>query len=96
MIKSKKKTMKTLMFSIGLAALLVASNNLNAQNDGSRGLFGLGKSSADYDYSGNRDDESGVTIGNMQNDNPTPLGSGLLIMLGAGVGYVALKKNKED
>ena len=93
MIKSKKKTMKTLMFSLGLAALLVASNNLNAQNDGSRGLFGLGKSSTDYDYSGNR--EGGVTIGGMQNENPAPLGGGLLIMLGAGVGYVALKKKKE-
>ena len=96
MIKSKKKTMKTLMFSLGLAALLVTSNNLNAQNDGSRGLFGLGKSSTDYDYSGNREGEGGVTIGGMQNDNPTPLGGGLLIMLGAGVGYVALKKKKED
>ena len=89
-----KKTMKTLVFSLGLAAMLVTSIDLNAQNESSRGLFGLGKSSADYDYSGNRD--GGVTIGGMQNDNPAPLGGGLLIMLGAGVGYVALKKNKED
>ena len=88
--------MKTLVFSLGLAAMLVTSNDLNAQNESSRGLFGLGKSSADYDYSGNRVGENGVTIGGMQNDNPTPLGGGLLIMLGAGVGYVALKKKKED
>ena len=87
--------MKTLVFSLGLAAMLVTSNDLNAQNESSRGLFGLGKSSADYDYSGNRVGEGGVTIGGMQNENPAPLGGGLLIMLGAGVGYVALKKKKE-
>lgn len=42
-----------------------------------------------------RNREEGVTIGGMQNENPTPLGSGLVIMLAAGVGYVVLK-NKED
>ena len=88
--------MKTLVFSLGLAAMLVTSNDLNAQNESSRGLFGLGKSSTDYDYNGNRVGEGGVTIGGMQNENPAPLGGGLLIMLGAGVGYVALKKKKED
>ena len=85
--------MKKLVFSLVLAALMLTANNLNAQD---RGLFGLGKSSADYDYRGNREDEGGVTIGNMQNENPTPLGSGLLIMLGAGIGYVALKKKKKN
>ena len=82
-----EKTIITLAIILGIAI------SASAQN---RGLFGLGKSSADYDYSGNRDGENGIIIGNMQNDNPTPLGSGLLIMLGAGVGYVTLKKNKED
>jgi hypothetical protein len=34
--------------------------------------------------------------GGIQNDNfQSPLGSGLVILLGAGLGYVALKK-KED
>ena len=77
--------------AITLAIVLGITLGASAQN---RGLFGLGKSSADYDYSGNR--EGGVTIGGMQNENPALLGGGLLIMLGAGVGYVALKKKKED
>ena len=85
--------MKKLVFSLVLVALTLTANNLNAQD---RGLFGLGKSSADYDFSGNRVGEGGITVGNMQNENPAPLGGGLLIMLGAGVGYVALKKKKED
>ena len=79
--------------ALTLAIVLGITLGASAQN---RGLFGLGKSSADYDYSGNREGEGGVTIGGMQNENPAPLGGGLLIMLGAGVGYVALKKNKED
>ena len=93
MFKNNKKTMKTIVFSLVLAAMTLTANHLNAQD---RGLFGMGKSSADYDYTGNRDGDGGISMGGMQDENPTPLGSGLLIMLGAGIGYVALKKKKED
>ena len=88
----KKTNSKALLLGLVLGLMLPIS--VIAQQGG--GLFGLGKSSSDYDYNGNRDGEGGVTIGGMQNDNPTPLGGGLLIMLGAGVGYVALKKKKKD
>ena len=88
--------MKTVTLATALMLLLSLPFAAFAQYEENRGLFGRGRSSADYDYSGNREGEGGVTIGNMQNDNPTPLGSGLLIMLGAGIGYVALKKTKED
>jgi hypothetical protein len=96
MIKINRKTMKTFVFSLGLAAMTLTANHLNAQN---RGLFGLGGSSADYEYSSrgltdvyiNSDTGTGI-----QNDSfGAPLGSGLMILLGAGLGYVALKK-KED
>ena len=95
MFKNNKKTMKTLVFSLGLAALLLTSTHLNAQD---RGLFGMGPNS-DNDYSGNRDglmDINDITGGGIQNDDfGAPLGSGLAILLAAGAGYVALKK-KED
>lgn len=94
------KTLKTIVFSLGLAALTLTANNLNAQNDGRRGLFGMGGSSADLEYSGTRglmniDDNIGT--GGIQNDDfGAPLGSGLVILLGAGLGYVALKKKEDE
>ena len=100
MIKNNKKTMKTLVFSLGLVALLLTSTNLNAQYDGSRGLFGLGGSSADYEYStrdgliGINDNTGGSTNG-IQNDSfGTPLGSGIAILLAAGAGYAVVRRKR--
>ena len=97
MIKNNKKTLKTMVFSLGLAVLLLTANNLNAQDDSSRGLFGLGPKMFDDNNGGffrkgiDRDVEGGI-----QNDSfGTPLGSGIAILMGAGLVYVALKK-KED
>ena len=100
MIKNNKKTMKALVFSLGFMLLTLTANNLSAQD---RGLFNMGKSSADSKYSGNKggllrgdvtindSDEGGIT----NDDFGAPLGSGIAILIGAGFGYVALKK-KED
>ena len=100
MIKNNKKTMKTLVFSLGLVALLLTSTNLKAQYDGSRGLFGLGGSSADYEYStrdgliGINDNTGGSTNG-IQNDSfGTPLGSGIAILLAAGAGYAVVRRKR--
>lgn len=102
-MKNSKHTMKTLVFSLVLAALTLTANNMIAQNDGSRGLFGMGGSSADLEYSGgslmkvgtpNIDDGGGMT--NETFGETTPLGSGLMILLGAGLGYVALKKKEDE
>ena len=96
---TNKKTMKTIVFSLGLAAMTLTATNLNAQNDGSRGLFGMGANADNIDK-GNRgvfnvsgNVETGIT--NQGIGQEAPLGSGLVILLGAGLGYVALKK-KED
>ena len=40
----------------------------------------------------NRVGENGITIGNMQNDNPIPLGSGLLILTAVGAGYAIYRR----
>ena len=96
---TNKKTLKTLVFSLGLAVMTLAVNNLNAQNRNGGGLFGMGQTPDNTD-NGNRgllnvsaDVESGIT--NSGIGEQAPLGSGLVILLGAGLGYVALKK-KED
>ena len=101
MIKNNKKILKTLVFSLGLAFLTLTANHLNAQNDGSRGLFGLGKSSADYDYHyNNRDGLLNANInsdtgGGIQNDDfGAPLGSGIAILLAAGAGYAVIRRKR--
>ena len=101
MIKNNKKILKTLVFSLGLAFLTLTANHLNAQNDGSRGLFGLGKSSADYDYNyNNRDGLMNANInsntgGGIQNDDfGAPLGSGIAILLAAGAGYAVIRRKR--
>lgn len=93
--------MKTLVFSLGLMAVLLTSTNLNAQYDGSRGLFGLGKSAADYEYSySNRDGLMNISgnssegISNYGIGEEVPMGSGLLILSLAGVGYAALRRKR--
>ena len=97
------------MFSLGLAAMTLTANNLNAQNGG--GLFGLGPTSenagsyqeesllrkgtnpnANVNHDGS--DPTEITINGIGQSN-APLGSGIAILIGAGLGYVALKK-KED
>ena len=100
MFKNNKKTMKTIVFSLGLAAMTLTANHLNAQNDGSRGLFGMGKSSADYEYSySNRGlinvDINSNTGGGITNDDfGAPLGSGIAILLAAGAGYAVVRRKR--
>ena len=85
------KTLKTLVFSLGLAAMMLSANNLNAQNGG--GLFGRGMTSDNAEYS-NRD--GGVSLGGAEAEDPTaPLGSGIVVLTAIGAGY-ALLKRKED
>lgn len=109
MIKNKKKTIKGLVFSLGLAAMTLMANNLNAQDGG--GLFGRGPTFESAGLiseesllrgkikpyavvNGSSSDPTGITINGIGQSN-APLGSGIAILIGAGLGYVALKK-KED
>ena len=103
MIKNNKKTMKNIVFSLVLAALMLTAKGLSAQNADNRGLFGRGKSSADYSYSGGesfmRKEGSAINDGGISNygiGETVPLGSGLVLLLGASIGYVALKKKEDE
>lgn len=97
-MKNTKKTIKTIVFSLGLAVLTLTATNLNAQN---KGLFGKGGSAAEKEpmggmMRGSIDDNTGTGMTNQTfGESSAPLGSGLLVLIGAGLGYVALKK-KED
>ena len=85
-----KKTLKAVVLSLGLAAMMLPATNLNAQNGG--GLFGRGMT-PDNAESNNRD--GGVGLGGAETENPTPVGSGIAILTAIGAGY-ALLKRKED
>lgn len=93
---TNKKTMKTIVFSLVLAVMTLAANNLNAQN---RGLFGMGETADNSANSGSRGmmDINDNTSGGMTNQTfETPLGGGIAILLAAGLGYVALKKKEDE
>ena len=103
----------TFVFSLGLAAMTLTVNNLNAQDGG--GLFGFGPSSESagayqeesllrrppkptYSYAdvnGDNSEPTGITINGIGQSN-VPLGSGIAILIGAGLGYVALKKKEDE
>jgi len=92
----KKNSLKAIALSLGLAAMLLPANNLAAQDGG---LFCRG-ASADNETVNNRglininvNTEDGITNGGI---GEVPLGSGLVILLGAGLGYVALKKKEDE
>ena len=94
----KKNSLKAIALSLGLAAMLLSANNLAAQDGG---LFSRG-ASADNETSNTRglmninlNTEDGITNGNF-GDQPAPLGSGLVLLIGAGLGYVALKKKEDE
>ena len=94
----KKNSLKAIALSLGLAALMAPATPLNAQNRPS-GLFGSDPQTNDNSPKGlmnpNRSGESFV----LNNDNfvePAPLGSGLVLLIGAGLGYVALKKKEDE
>ena len=96
---NNNKKPKALVVSLGLAAMTLTANNLNAQNGG--GLFGRGETSSDYATASSNEsmlrqgDPTSINGGFQNDDFGAPLGSGIAILLGAGLGYVALKK-KED
>lgn len=98
MIKSNKKTLKTFVFSLGLAALMLTPLKMNAQYDEEK--YGLqpwfGTSLMGKENSSNRDGESTGDISNWGIGETVPLGSGIVILLGAGLGYMALKKKEDE
>lgn len=94
----RSKTLKAIVLSLGLAAMM-APATLDAQIN--RGL--LQNPYKDHDDSRrgalnqNREggESEGFTLGGAESENPAPLGSGIFVLVAACAGYAALKK-KED
>ena len=105
-MKKNNKKLKALVLSLGLGAALLTAPSVKAQ-----GVFGdmldnyyaekeaqssqgggallRGVTREEPNFSGS------FTNGNFGETDPAPLGSGIAILMGLGLGYVALKK-KED
>lgn len=103
-IMKTTKKLKTIALSLGLAAAMLPVANVSAQ-----GVFGdmldnyysekeSGSGNGPLLRSGG---ESGTVSGEgltvyTQDFGQAPLGSGIAILIGAGLGYVALKKKEEQ
>ena len=105
---NNNKKLKTFVFSLGLAAMTLTATNLNAQNGG--GVFGRGFTSERVgsdqeesllrrpkqtyaDVNGDNSEPTGIHINGI-GQSSAPLGSGIAILIGASLGYVALKKKE--
>jgi len=99
---TKSQTLKALALSLGLAALMAPSTMEAQINHGLLQNPYKDESSKKHgmlNSQGNRGaitiPSEGITNSGIGESSDAPLGSGLFILLGAGLGYVALKK-KED
>lgn len=82
---------KTLVLTMAMAIGLLLPMTMRAQSGGSDNFF---RSNGD-NYENRDGDHVDTGVSNHTFGDPVPVGSGLLIMVAAGAGYVALKK-KED
>ena len=99
-MKATKKSLKAIALSLGLAVLMVPAT-MNAQIN--RGLLQnpykdeSGKNHGMMNSTGSRG-EITLPSSNIANDDfsTAPIGSGIAIVIGAGLGYVALKKKEDE
>ena len=98
-MKTKKMNLKAIVLSIGLVAMMLPASAM-AQKTTERpgGLFGLNDQSGTSLMHRNTVEEEGLALDvEIQTfQDPAPLGSGIVILIGAGLGYVALKKKEDE
>ncbi len=95
------KNRKAFVLSVAMAMLMLSPITSNAQYREDRfGLQDWGQTSLMGKQAGGnyRSGESSVSggISNYGIGETVPVGSGLLILIGAGLGYVALKKKEDE
>ena len=86
--------MKKIIFTIAIVFMMVLG--ARAQTDG---FFRDGGSANDYSRTDSGSDPAlprlpGDGVGATDNDQPAPLGSGLLVLVALGAGYAAYKKRR--
>ena len=97
-MKTKKMNLKAIVLSLGLGAIMLPANAM-AQGTSKRpgGLFGLNDLFAAEGLFQNRSEEQNLVLNvEIQPFEEAPLGSGIAILIGAGLGYVALKKKEDE
>lgn len=100
-MKNNNKKQKAFVLSVTMAALMLSPITSNAQyNENKYGLQEWGKTSLlgkqDGQGSLRGDGDMSITAQNQTFGQAAPLGSGLVVLLGAGLGYVALKKKEDE
>lgn len=113
------KSLKTVAFALGLAAMTLPATTLNAQGrpgglfgtnapteqsqgglmgnrTGSSTSFNIGTGQFGGGGGGQTGGNYGIGIGNVGENPPAPLGSGLFIMAAAGAAYAFSKKRKKQ
>ncbi len=95
---NKKKSLKAIVLSLGLAALM-APATMDAQVINRGLLQNPYKEESNKNHSMmRRDSEPSSTydISNYGLGQEAPLGSGLALLIGAGLGYAALKRKEDE
>ena len=99
----KNARKRATVLSLAMAAMLALPTMASAQESRSNygGIFGTNPSAENANkehglLNGNRDTNAGITIGGMQQENPSPIGSGLFVLAAAGAGYVFVKSRKKQ
>ena len=87
-MRKSKFRVETLLFSLAMAAGLMMPSKMCAQSGGADGFFNGGS-----EFYENRDGEAPGVSGSISNDSfGAPLGSGLIVMVVAGVCYAVKKR----
>ena len=98
-MKTKKLNLKAIALSLGLGAMMLPSSAM-AQITTKRpgGLFGHNDQSGTSLLQRATVEKKGLdlNVGTQTFQDPAPLGSGIVILIGAGLGYVALKKKEDE
>ena len=89
--------LKAIVLSLGLVAMMLPASAM-AQKTTERpgGLFGLNDQSGTSLLHRTEEVELDLNVGFQTFQNTAPLGSGIVILIGAGLGYVALKKKEDE
>ena len=97
-MKTKKMNLKAIVLSLGLAAMMLPANAM-AQGTSKRpgGLFGFNDLFVAEGLFQTKGEEEELDLNvEIQPFEEVPLSSGIVILIGAGLGYVALKKKEDE
>ena len=98
-MNNNNRKLKSIVFSMVLAAGMLLPVSSFAQEGGKGGMFGRGdlfESDGLFRSFYEKGDPIEIEGGIQNDDFGAPLGSGIAILLGAGLGYVALKKKEDE